>query len=374
MSDPGFVYLLINPSMQGLVKIGKTKRDPNSRAKELSAVTGVPTPFILVFDAYFADCSRAEEYVHTFLDAKGYRISTNREFFSVPVNDAVSAILKAQEFLGATANPIEENSEREDALSLGDDFEPEPWQELFELAEASYYGLGDTLEDVGEALRLYKQAAKLGSAEACLRIGCIYRDNEDMQDRQQALTFFKEGASRGLGECYAEMASIYALQNQFENAHKCWSRYFESKSFVTDVKSRGKYGYSYIQQVKLTGLPVKHKPELLQIRAEILHFAEESLEDARQEGYGIYEGPIRFIRYVLYPEVPRKTEKGKVKWFNPEEGYGFIRTSTGQELFVHEWEIIEGPRVLEEGQLVELEVGEGPRGPCAYNVKVRTLL
>ena len=44
MNDPGFVYALINPSMEGLVKVGKTKRDPKGRANELSGATGV-TPF-----------------------------------------------------------------------------------------------------------------------------------------------------------------------------------------------------------------------------------------------------------------------------------------------------------------------------------------
>ncbi len=61
MSNPGYIYVLINYSMQGIVKVGKTIRDTESRAKELSSVTGVPTPFIVAFDAYFADCSQAED-------------------------------------------------------------------------------------------------------------------------------------------------------------------------------------------------------------------------------------------------------------------------------------------------------------------------
>ena len=80
MSDPGYIYVLINPSMQGLVKIGKTTREPSDRAKELSAVTGIPTTFILVFDQYFDDCSRAEEYIHSLLERKNYRVSSNKEF------------------------------------------------------------------------------------------------------------------------------------------------------------------------------------------------------------------------------------------------------------------------------------------------------
>ena len=40
MSNPGFVYILINPSLGGLLKIGKTDHTPEERAKELSMATG----------------------------------------------------------------------------------------------------------------------------------------------------------------------------------------------------------------------------------------------------------------------------------------------------------------------------------------------
>lgn len=41
MNDTGLVYVLINPSMEGLIKVGKTTRNPKERADELSKVTGV---------------------------------------------------------------------------------------------------------------------------------------------------------------------------------------------------------------------------------------------------------------------------------------------------------------------------------------------
>jgi hypothetical protein len=95
----GYLYLLINPSMEGLVKIGKTLRNARDRAKELGAATGVPTPFILVFDVYVDDCSKAEEYVHRRLEEKGSRVSNNREFFRVPTHEAVKIMLEAQQFV-----------------------------------------------------------------------------------------------------------------------------------------------------------------------------------------------------------------------------------------------------------------------------------
>ncbi len=61
--------------------------------------------------------------------------------------------------------------------------------------------------------------------------------------------------------------------------------------------------------------------------------------------------------------------QGKVKWFNPEKGYGFIEVEEGKDVFVHYSEIQdEGFKTLEEGQEVEFEVVEGNRGPQAANV------
>lgn len=95
-ANGGYVYILINSAMPGLVKIGKTEREPDERAKELSGVTGIPTPYSVAYDEWFADCSRAEEYIHTLLTANGYRVADNREFFSVPVKVAIKAVVEAK--------------------------------------------------------------------------------------------------------------------------------------------------------------------------------------------------------------------------------------------------------------------------------------
>ena len=63
---------------------------------------------------------------------------------------------------------------------------------------------------------------------------------------------------------------------------------------------------------------------------------------------------------------------GKVKWFNKQKGYGFIEQENGQDLFVHFQSVIgDGFRTLEEGQTVEFDVIQGPRGEQASNVMVR---
>ena len=60
---------------------------------------------------------------------------------------------------------------------------------------------------------------------------------------------------------------------------------------------------------------------------------------------------------------------GKVKWFNAEKGYGFIEREEGGDVFVHFSAIqADGFKTLEEGQAVEFDVFEGPRGEQAANV------
>jgi cold shock protein len=63
--------------------------------------------------------------------------------------------------------------------------------------------------------------------------------------------------------------------------------------------------------------------------------------------------------------------QGTVKWFNNEKGYGFIAVDGGQDVFVHYSAIqSDGYRSLDEGQRVEFEVAQGPKGPQADAVRV----
>jgi cold shock protein len=61
--------------------------------------------------------------------------------------------------------------------------------------------------------------------------------------------------------------------------------------------------------------------------------------------------------------------KGKVKWFSNEKGYGFITPESGNDVFVHHSVIQgEGYKSLTEGQEVELEITQGPKGEQASKV------
>ena len=61
---------------------------------------------------------------------------------------------------------------------------------------------------------------------------------------------------------------------------------------------------------------------------------------------------------------------GTVKWFNPDKGFGFISQPSGDDVFVHFSAIqTSGYRSLDEGQQVEFDVQQGPKGLQAANVK-----
>lgn len=62
--------------------------------------------------------------------------------------------------------------------------------------------------------------------------------------------------------------------------------------------------------------------------------------------------------------------RGKVKWFNDKKGYGFITTDSGADVFVHHSAILgDGFKTLAEGQEVEFEIENGPKGEQAVKVK-----
>jgi cold shock protein len=64
-------------------------------------------------------------------------------------------------------------------------------------------------------------------------------------------------------------------------------------------------------------------------------------------------------------------EQGTVKWFNGAKGYGFIQRQNGEDVFVHFRAIVgTGYKTLNEGDKVQFEVVEGPKGLQAANVSL----
>ncbi len=72
---------------------------------------------------------------------------------------------------------------------------------------------------------------------------------------------------------------------------------------------------------------------------------------------------------ALFEEVKLVVAKGKVKWFSNQKGYGFITPESGADVFVH-FSAIQGDgyKSLQEGQDVEFEIENGPKGEQAVKV------
>ncbi len=87
----GWIYILTNPSLQkDILKIGKTNRGPEERAKEISSPTGVATPFNVAYKLKVIDCDIVETIIGK--ELQRYKYSQNREFFKLPLNTAIRIV------------------------------------------------------------------------------------------------------------------------------------------------------------------------------------------------------------------------------------------------------------------------------------------
>jgi hypothetical protein len=365
----------MNVSMQGLVKIGRTQRDPDERARELSAATGVPTPFVLVFDAYFQDSARAEAYVHTLLETRNYRVTNNREFFVAPVKEAILAIQAAEKLLGTASMPEPDSPVADAEPSPA---EP-PWTAILGLADNAHYGVQGTLQDDAEALHLYKQAARLGSGEACLTAAQILMQNEQLRDLKQALIYLKEGARHGNGDCHAEMASIFAGDGHRANWELCWSNYFASDTFRkrrSTVFFRGLYGLNYIEQARQLFVPLDHLISLAEIKDEVFSALDYLRAAAIQQEQPTVFYNIRrhYVRQAFGEDEGTATLHGQINWLKPEEKYAATRLDSGDDAIIT-FDNIMIPEVLThpaslEGMRVQCQVIQSPSGGLiAFDVR-----
>jgi hypothetical protein len=235
-----------------MAKVGRTTHTPADRAAELSAATGVATPFVLVFDQPFDDCVEAEQRVHGALDRRGLRVAPNREFFRGAPSEIIRVILEVAEQVGP-----------------GPEIGPHPSAERLRLAaDQALFCEGDILQDTGEALRLYKLAATRGSLLAFERMGQIYTTlylaKRDRPRRRRAVVTLKEGARRGNYYCYSELSVIFAAERHTANFVKCWDLFFARRlhEFKQELETTpGRLGAAcsrYIGQTLELGLKPDH--------------------------------------------------------------------------------------------------------------------
>lgn len=112
MNIRGWVYVLSNKSMPGLVKVGYSTKDPALRLQELGG-TGLPHPFVLEYDALVNGPRTIEQAVHKRLAS----VHEAKEFFKTTPRIAADAIQKEAKLLDVTII-VEQCSESIDANSL----------------------------------------------------------------------------------------------------------------------------------------------------------------------------------------------------------------------------------------------------------------
>ncbi|MCM2535199.1 GIY-YIG nuclease family protein [Neobacillus pocheonensis] len=274
MSNPGYIYILINPSIEGMVKIGKTTRDPGDRVAELSSATGVPTPFILVYKEYFSNCTLAETIIHGFLEEKGNRVSSNREFFNIAVWEAIKIIQDVTKKINLIENTFEdiesyEQNQQNDLQGLAD--------ELLRKGESAYFGHDENLVDYDEAMVLFKKAAKLGSIQAYRYLGDMYHyGNGCKENLNTAINYYKQGAVLGNNGCNAQLGYIFwFLEKHLDNGKKCWRGFFQNLDPRFTDSWEENMIVEYIHLAIQNGLEIEHKNKIMHLKKKLIKNAEQ---------------------------------------------------------------------------------------------------
>ena len=118
--DNGYVYILSNPAMPGLLKIGRTVRSSEERARELSRSTSMPARFAVEYEVWSPQSSELERAVHARLAP--LRHNTNREFFAAAPLEVIPIVRTLAEELRLKCESLtvgnNEASERYEAIDV----------------------------------------------------------------------------------------------------------------------------------------------------------------------------------------------------------------------------------------------------------------
>jgi len=110
----GFVYIMSNPAFPGLLKIGRSRKDPTiDRVNELSLSVGVPQPFKVEYSAFVENNELLETLVLDYFSA--YRPNKSRKFFNISCSVAIPAIRD----LASQNTPIKYENKYYEPLEIG---------------------------------------------------------------------------------------------------------------------------------------------------------------------------------------------------------------------------------------------------------------
>lgn len=103
-ASQGVIYCLLNASFPGYVKVGCTTGTAIERARQLSASSGVPTPFVVAYHRFVADPFKVEALLHKILAS--YRVNDSREFFAIELYKVVELMDRFEEIEVLSETPF----------------------------------------------------------------------------------------------------------------------------------------------------------------------------------------------------------------------------------------------------------------------------
>lgn len=241
MQTAGSVGVFVNLLTPGIVKIATLTDDSGDHANPLGGLSGLSDPFALVHSDHVVDAQQVLAFVHADLESRGLRVSSDRDLFRTTPEEAIRLLQQATGHLesssetGPDDETDDETVEAED--EIGDD-EPRPVsdaptemsaQDVLEQALTAYYGLGDAQADKSLALRLFGEAARLGSLAAFEYMGQMYELGDgEWNGVQKAREFYQEGLRRGNLLCYAHLGSSFRDEVHRDTCEMYWSQFFDA--------------------------------------------------------------------------------------------------------------------------------------------------
>ncbi|MFC5460168.1 GIY-YIG nuclease family protein [Massilia niabensis] len=227
----GYLYILSNPTMPGLCKVGKTEREPALRAAELSGATGVPSPFVLLYQQPVTDVNAAETWVHEALSARGWRHADNREFFAAPLHEIVALVARAADVVNAadpSAPLVFAPTEKGNCPDSADELSA-----VYLMGMEIIYGVKGRLAEPRRGIKLVMQAADLGHLNARITAAELLMSGENRirKDLSKAYAYLTTALEEGATECHALLAQVMLENGQRDRAEEHWKSYFAHTAY-----------------------------------------------------------------------------------------------------------------------------------------------
>lgn len=212
-NSQGLIYVLVNPSLEGLIKVGYTTRSIEERVKELSSSTSIPTPFIPIYWRRVSKVEHFEKIIHTQLKSSGF--SHGKEYFKVAPPVVIDLIIS---LIGEKNDDFSKHVEADE-------------QSLEELALDYFNGRNGLLRNKNKAIELLESAIALGSNSALWKLACINLNSKKptKKERTSAYNRLFTSAEANQTTAYFCIALIYcSIPKDGDIYFKAMTQYFES--------------------------------------------------------------------------------------------------------------------------------------------------